>query len=464
VDEVQTRTRKPADLSFYGRRLFLFLASTLSSTILLKVAEIQFLEIIYCLQLGFLIALFPRRRFRTRLFRPAFVISALYGVFMVVTLISALAALQNDFYFPSQLSLLKEPVWITFSRIIELTVDVGAMVYLIQLFRTDIENLIFALRVYFWVGVAACVYSIVSFPLNVLYDLQLGTYVDVHRMRGFFNEGGPFGVYLISELLIAIVLYRQGWISRRSYGVGMVLVGVGAVGSQSKSALFAAGLMLLFNALMVKETGRRLAVLAGVAAILCVCAYLPAISEPLRAYVEKPADFEYYSNFVYSDPNYVYGRVAGAFIVPRMIAAHPYLGVGWGNYGIVRDSPQYRGGAAFADYDDAPGLGLLGTAAEVGIPATLFLIGILFYPYFYLRRIEAPLVIKNLALMQPIIHLFGGQLNLTHPWVITAFAFGLGYFYKHHGLSAYPASALPSVVAGVAASGGFEGNEAVVSG
>jgi hypothetical protein len=60
---------------------------------------------------------------------------------------------------------------------------------------------------------------------------------------------------------------------------------------------------------------------------------------------------------------------------------------------------------------------------------TVFLLICLMVPFVYLHRLGAPLYIKNLALLQPIVHAFGGQLNLTYPWVATAFALALGY---HH--------------------------------
>jgi hypothetical protein len=387
-----------------------------------------------------LVLLFPSKGFRVRLFRPAFRQGMFYVLFMLVTLISAFAALRNGFYFPSELGLLKRPIWITGSRIAELTIDVGAMIYLVQLFRADLRNLVFTLRVYYWVGVVGCAYSIVSFPLNYFYKLDLGTYFGAHRMRGFFNEAGPFGLYMIGEILVVLLLHRQQWITRNQFRCTFPLVLIGAVMSQAKGAIFAVVVMLVINSLLARKTSHRVAVLAGVFLISGIAANVPSVAGAVRAYIEKPADFEYVSHFAATDPNYIYGKVAGGFLVPRMIAAHPFLGVGWGNYGLVRDSPQYRGAAAFADFDDGPGLGLFGFAAEIGVPATLFLILIFFYPFLYLRRIGAPLVVKNMALVQPMVHIFGAQLNMTYPWTMTAFAFALGYFYSRHQLSAYPPS------------------------
>ncbi|MES2391442.1 MAG: hypothetical protein V4555_07365, partial [Acidobacteriota bacterium] len=65
-------------------------------------------------------------------------------------------------------------------------------------------------------------------------------------------------------------------------------------------------------------------------------------------------------------------------------------------------------------------------------------------PYLYARRVHAPLYIRNLALLQPLVHLFGAQLNLTYPWVTTAFALALTYLYAHGALPVLAVSPSPS--------------------
>jgi O-antigen ligase len=110
-----------------------------------------------------------------------------------------------------------------------------------------------------------------------------------------------------------------------------------------------------------------------------------------------------------------------------MIAAHPFTGIGWGNYGNLRNSPEYRGASLFVAGADEPGLGIFGTAADLGLPLLAFLLFCLFVPVFYVRGREVQLYVLNLALWQPISHIFGSQLNLTYPWITTALALGLAY-------------------------------------
>jgi hypothetical protein len=325
----------------------------------------------------------------------------------------------------------------------ELFIDAASMLYLFHLFRTNLNNLIFTLRVYFWVGVASAAFAILTFPLNVYFDLQLGTYLDDHRMRGFYNEGGPYGLYLISVFLVGFALSRQNWATKSRLRLAYVPLAIALFGSQSKAAIFAAGMMMFFNALMVRQVGRRLLVLLALLATAYLASFVPAITDPIAIYISTPAKYEYLSNLD-SEEDLLSGRIAGAFIVRRMIQVHPWVGIGWGNYPLVRNSPEYRGGARWADIEDDPGLGMLGTTADFGIPLTLFLIFITFYPYFYLRRQGAPLVVKNLALIQPVVHLCGAQLNLTYPWLITAFALGLGYYYSRNQLQAYAPQPVPA--------------------
>jgi len=427
-------------------RVFLLLTASLTATVgfefenfsVLRVGGIQYLEIIYLIQVAVLIVVFPRHNFRTRLLRPVVVLSVLYAAFLVAAFALSLVALRNDFYLPTGLSFLKHPFWITLSRMTELFLDVVSMLYMIQLFRADRNNLIFTLRVYYWVGVASALFSFVTFPLNYFYGWNAGTYLVTHRMRGFYNEGGPYGLYVISVLVVGGVLLRQRWGGRFRIQLGFAALAIALVGSVSKSALFAGGLIMIFNALMVERWWAKLGVVASLLLTIAIASQVPAISETLIDYYKAPEKYEFLSNLD-SERDLLYGRMAGAFMVRRMITVHPFAGIGWGNYPLVRNSPEYRGGYRWVDFIDDPGLGILGTTADLGIPLTLFLISITFYPYFYLRRRGVPLAIKNLALLQPAVHLCGAQLNLTYPWLITAFALGLGYYYTRNELQAYAA-------------------------
>lgn len=407
--------------------IFLFLTATLASTILLKVASIQYLEVLYFVEIIVLLCAFSEHSYKVQWFRPYFRIATWYAVFATGAFILALFALRYDFYFPETPGLLNYPVVITVARIIELGASVTIMLYLAGKFRKDPLKAVFMMRVYFWVGFISAIYSIVTYPINVATHIDLGAYGVQHRMRGFYNEGGPYGLYLLSVFLIGLALYKNKWIKKSTLQFAFAILSIAFLGSESKAAFCAVLFLALVNGFLVDSFKRR-----AILSILCILFLVTVfqvvnLGKALATYQRASQAYEWLSHRHRNDANFVYGRVAGAFIVPKMISEHPLVGVGWGNYGLVRNAPEYRGAAAFARLSDEPGLGLVGMTADLGIPLVLYLLVCLFLPVIYLRRIKAPTYLINLAFLQPTVHLFGAQLNLTYPWIVTALALGLGY-------------------------------------
>jgi len=122
------------------------------------------------------------------------------------------------------------------------------------------------------------------------------------------------------------------------------------------------------------------------------------------------------------DPNYVMGRVTGALIVPRMIAAHPVAGIGLGNYSLMRNDPQYLQGLPPVDDWDLTGMGLGGAMAELGVPLAACLFVVLLVPLRAARKNKAGAAIALAAAFQPLSFLLGVNLNFFYPWLMSAFA------------------------------------------
>lgn len=412
------------------KRLFLFVVAALASTILLKIGQIQYLEFINLGLIAVLLVVFAQRGYQTTWFRPYLHIASFYAIFVVSALALALASLRFDFYLADGLSTLKYPVFISVARSVELTGNVAMMLYLANLFRKDVYWLWFTMRAYFWVGVASAVYSILSYPLNVAGIASLGAYSNLHRFRGFYNEGGAYGPYVISVLLVGAVLYQRRWEHGPKMLVVFGLLLITLFMAHSKQTWVGLSLLGVINVSLAGSFSRRVAMLVGGTLIAVVIFQVTGAARLIVAYHTESLTYERYSHLHARDGNFIYGKVAGGFIVPRMIAAHPFTGIGWGNYANVRNSPEYRGASAFVSEADDPGLGMLGTAADLGLPLTIFLLVCLFVPAFHVRRREASLYVVNLALWQPIVHICGAQLNVTYPWIATALALGLAYSRK----------------------------------
>jgi O-antigen ligase len=198
--------------------------------------------------------------------------------------------------------------------------------------------------------------------------------------------------------------------------------------SASKAAAVAVPIFFLLVGLTAKSFKTRLTLVIGLVAAVFAIAQVVDVGALFRTYRKNSDSYERTSALHKNDNNYVYGRVAGLFIVPRMVAAHPLTGIGWGNYGLVRNSPEYRGASEWAQIDDDPGLGIAGLTADLGLPLFVGLLCCIASPVFTVSRLRVPGIVASLVLAQPVVHLCGAQLNVTYPWIVTSFGLGLAFF------------------------------------
>ncbi len=418
---------RPIAWSSLWQTFFLLATGILATTILLKVIAIQWLELIYLAEIALLFFQFIRDNLRTVWYLPFLWLAVLYVLFMVAAMALAVASLRFTFYIPPLLPLYVYPVYITVSRIVELFANTFIMVSLADLFRKEPNKLRFTMRIYFWTGVVSALFSYVSYLGELVGYPLYGVYLVTDRFRGFYNEGGPWGLYLMTVIFVGLALYQLQWETVLRLRTGLALLPVAFYKSYSKAAFSAVLVLLLINGLFTRGLGKRIVLLGAMAILALVGMRNLNLNEVVSLVDTDAANYERASHLHIGDGNIIYGRVAGRFIVPRMIAAHPYTGIGWGNYGVLRNDPDYRGASVWSDVADNPGLGILGYAAEFGLPLLASLLLLLILPYLLLRRLRAPVWLTNLALMSPLAHMFGAQLNVTYPWIVTAFALALGY-------------------------------------
>ncbi|HEY4009395.1 MAG TPA: O-antigen ligase family protein [Acidobacteriaceae bacterium] len=405
----------------------MFFVCTLSVTTLLKIGEIQYLELILAFDLPVLVWAFARNGFQFKLFRPFYSISRSYMIFLAMAFALAFVALRQDFTVANE-TMLKRPLLVTISRMAELVLDVLYMLYLASCCREDQRLCRFGAKVYFWTAVVGGLYSILGLPLSYALQLDLGAYGDSHRMRGFDNEGGPYGTYLVSVLVVTYAIYRRGWLSRRQYLCGMTLFFLCLLGSQSKAGFFVLALMVLLYLVLNLRGWKRVSLIATMVALFVTAAVFLDLPSQIEVYREASAKYQQVSNLKSDDPNFVMGRVAGAVLAPRMIAAHPLAGIGWGNYPLVRDDPEYRQGSSFSLMSmDAPGLGLIDYIADLGFPLAIYLVWVLTKPAYLLRRIGTEPRVIAMAAVHPVAMMLGTHLNLIYPWAVVALALGMGF-------------------------------------
>ncbi len=244
------------------------------------------------------------------------------------------------------------------------------------------------------------------------------------RVRGLFNEGGPYGIFLVSAVLLVLLrIHVVRPVYPFVHKAAVVILLVALLLSGSKVGLLAA-MSLCVIAALLSGGKRQMLALAGVLALLLtvfVIRFQGSLSGYLYAYLNFDEAYYYRPD----DPSLIMGRIAATLIVPRMISAHPLLGIGVGNYSLMRNDPDYLQGLPPVDEWDLAGMGLLGSAAEFGIPLTLLLLALLIQPLVHARRRKAPLIVTLAAGFQPIAFLLGVNLNFFYPWLVAAFVLSL---------------------------------------
>ena len=346
-----------------------------------------------------------------------------YGWLLFFLFCLAILAHRMPVFPLEDVSVLKTPVLFSISRYIQFFSVVIGFLWLADAFLKDKRRLLLALDLYWWTGIISCGYASISYVLLKVSSINiLGAYDTdgAVRARGFFNEGGPFGGYLISVVIIGLLRRR---ITGKRLGYLNLLICASAFFLCESRAAFLIILMIsLVSVLSAASFRKKVVYLVLAGLILAGVAFALNVAAVFQSYLNSYQNIEQtMSTMETIDPNLVMGRVAAAYIVPRMIEAHPLTGIGIGNYPLMRNDPHYLGQLPdIRYYEDLPGLGLIGDTAEFGIPAMLFLVILLLNPYRMCERKASILGVA--ALFQLFAHLLVAHLTFFYPWFVTACA------------------------------------------
>ena len=354
-----------------------------------------------------------------------------YAIFFLLTLAISLFALRLEFYPPPVAAghLFKARGILSIARLAQFGLAASAMIVLANLTSRDPRLIRFLAAAYMWVGVTNATYAIASWLALYLAHIDLlGAYVtesgrlvdQLPRARAFFNEGGPYGVYAVSVILVT--LFRRSAlhdIKRGTMGAVLLLVGSSLALSASKAGIICSISLWLWQSLH-KFRVRQIAAAVAVAAAILTTPLVQGVENYWYAYQV----LEYAAAQDPHDYNLVVGRVAGMYIMPRMVADHPISGVGFGNYPLIRNSPQYLQMLPDEDVWDIPGLGLIEFTAELGIPMFLYLLWIVWTPVRIGRRLGVPGIALVLGGFQLFAELLGAQITFFYPWLATSLAMG----------------------------------------
>lgn len=417
--------------------------AALSAATVLKFGDVQALEMLQVARALVVFLLFiagGMRIAKVGLWRE---FAAKYALFLLGCGVVSVLAMRLSFFPPPDIGFLKRPLVLSLSRMGELFLASYFMLAVAESLRRAPSKMRIVLDVYCGVAVVSAALSVAGF---LLFDwagiLTPAIYGFEGRARGFFNEGGPYGLFLVSAVLAWLLrAHLTGSPGRVVYWSAHCVLLCGMIASRSKVALLAVLCLCLVGSLCAGNRRQRL-VLAGILSFASAL-LVSAFGARFLGYLYSYTNFDELLYYRPGDPSLIMGRVTGALILPRMAAAHPVLGVGLGNYSLMRNDPAYLQGLPDVDAWDLPGMGLLGSTAELGVPLTLGFLVLLLLPLRRAWRKNAPPILAAAAAFQPIAFLLGVNLNFFYPWLMAAFAVAALYKSADVDAHARPATLVP---------------------
>lgn len=388
----------------------------------LKLGDIQSVEVFGLFYVLYAYGVFALRRGTFQAHREVIKLTRSYIFFLIVVFALALAALRLQTFPPFLLGILKTPPVLSLSRIFQLAICmIGSMLLIVSITRKP-ELLSIASRYFVIGGLISAIYGLVSaISWAIGFELPGAYAIESIRVRGFFVEGGPFGIYMLSVWTIILFRhYQLRAISRVSMWLQSSLVIVAFFAAQSKAATL---LLILIGITYLFLTKKYLKLFFGSIVAAPLLAYF-VTQGGLAGYVENYVNFAEAAKARPDDGSLVLGRLMASILAPRIIAEHPIAGIGIGNYSLQRNNPDLLDGLPQTDAWDLPGFGFIGYAAELGIPATIFLMWLLWRPVTIALRLGAGARVAALGSLQFYVHVMGAQITFIYPWLVSSIVIG----------------------------------------
>ncbi len=398
-----------------NHKVFLGITCIFAGTPVIKFGDVQLLEVFLFLHLLWLTLILIIRKFRAPLNSLWRSLGPPYAIFFLVSLLLALASLRFHFYPPlASEPFLKQPFVLSVARLAELFLGIFHMLYIATILKDSQATRLYAIRFYFWFGFASGIFVFLSLPFK-------------HGLRatGLFNEGGPYGLYLISIIIAGLLLYRVGGLTKIQSVVAAPVILTVFIMSQSKAAVSACLFLFLLNIFIMGSIRRKISFVVVIVALAVSINAFTNLPDQVGGYITSymlvqqaggRIDQGVYGGFG--------GRVAGAVLLPRMLLAHPVTGIGLGNYPLLFNDPEYLQGLPATDVWELPGMGIAEYVAELGLPLFIYLFILLLTPAWMASRRKSLSIVLVFALVQPLVNLFGAQLNFYYPWICSGFALG----------------------------------------
>lgn len=308
---------------------------------------------------------------------------------------------------------LKSKYYISIARFVELVLCCIVVSIVYGYYRKQIFSFGFIINSFLTKNALFCIVIAFFYLVDFFVKTNFVSYGDSNRLRGFYVEGGPFGLYLASLFFLSLFFSKNKKIS--------YLFFLMFVFCQSKAGYVLLALsVFLFFVLKVKQlksfVNPKNKIRLFCFVLSCLLIVFNVIFIFANNYINDASEVETIVKQRPNDNNIVMGRIAGGFIGIEMIKANPLLGVGLGNYSLVRNNEYYRHFFPHVNDWDLTGLGgIYNLLVENGILGILLFV--LWFIYFF--KFDHVGILFSVVFIFPF--LLGAQLYMVYPWVYCSF-------------------------------------------
>ncbi len=317
-------------------------------------------------------------------------------------------------------SLLKKPYWITLGRYAE-TVTCVILCNISYIFFQSIKK---TGEYDFYISRFIDINMIITIGFVFVYLLVVSNLISIDatrlvydwniRLRGYFAEGGPYGLMLSFFFILSGLLHN----TTKKMSIRIFLFVVISIMAQSKAGILCCIVWIgIENFEFFKN---KLRVLMFPILIAAAIGFYFLFTNLSKMYIHEIDRIKIAVKERPSDPNLIMGRISGFFITPNLIKENPVFGIGTGNYPLIRNNKEYRGFFPLPQKKirnlDAHGYGgMVDIMVDNGLLGLLLFFLILGRIFMDIRREHKK---KVYLLGFIILFMFGVQIYFMYPWVL----------------------------------------------
>lgn len=337
----------------------------------------------------------------------------IFYLFFIYLLVSSLFVTYINNVDYSYFSVLKSKYMITIVRFFEfflIFVFVNSYFGIVSKSQIKINDLINKYLNYNFIFVTAC---LIGYLLSRLISYHFLSYGSNFRFKGFYVEGGPYGTFIATLIILEFFTFRKY--------LRLLVFSLALIFTYSKASyVFVSMSLLVWLFFKVKQLSPFLLpknrLRFSLFIVFAISFSTLVVYKVGDNYVKDIGNLTSELKSRSNDTSFVMGRIAATHIGQNMVTNNPFMGVGLGNYSLVRNDPIYRGVFPKVYAWDLSGLGgILTLLLENGILGVFLFI----FSFFKFFKIKRETIVYPLLFILPF--LLGCQLYFVYPWLYACF-------------------------------------------